>query len=113
MIKANIIADSINNKGKRITSFVVTMPRIVLAELNTHRVLSRNSASSRAIPFAKMLEMVKKTPFMPIQWMKDHSGMQGNEFFTEESEIEAVKGAWLEARDNAVASAEKLSGLGL
>jgi len=113
MIQAKIIADSINNKGKRITSFVVTMPRIVLAELNTHRVLSRNSASSRAIPFAKMLEMVKKTPFMPIQWMKDHSGMQGNEFFTEENEIEAVKSAWLEARDNAVSSAEKLSGLGL
>jgi thymidylate synthase ThyX len=113
MIKAEIIADSINSKGKRITSFVVTMPRIVLAELNTHRTLSRNSASSRAIPFAKMVEMVKKTPFMPIQLMKDHSGMQGNEFFTEESEIEAVKAAWLEGRDNAVASAEKLSALGL
>ncbi len=113
MIKAEIIADSINAKGKRITSFVVTMPRIVLAELNTHRVLSRNSASSRAIPFAKMLEMVKKTPFMPIQWMKDHSGMQGNEFFTDENEAKAVEAAWLEARDNAVASAEKLSALGL
>ena len=113
MIQAKIIADSINNKGKRITSFVVTMPRIVLAELNTHRTLSRNSASSRAIPFVKMLEMVKKTPFMPIQLMKDHSGMQGNEFFTDESEIEAVKAAWFEARDNAVASAEKLSALGL
>ncbi len=113
MIQAKIIADSINNKGKRITSFVVTMPRIVLAELNTHRTLSRNSASSRAIPFVKMLEMVKKTPFMPIQLMKDHSGMQGNEFFTEESEIEAVKAAWLEARDKAVESAEKLSALGL
>lgn len=113
MIQAKIIADSINNKGKRITSFVVTMPRIVLAELNTHRTLSRNSASSRAIPFVKMLEMVKKTPFMPIQLMKDHSGMQGNEFFTDESEIEAVKAAWLEGRDNAVKSAEKLSALGL
>lgn len=113
MIKAEIIADSINAKGKRITSFVVTMPRIVLAELNTHRVLSRNSASSRAIPFAKMLEMVKKTPFMPIQWMKDHSGMQGNEFFTDENEAKSVEAAWLEARDNAVASAEKLSALGL
>lgn len=113
MIQAKIIADSIDSKGKRITSFVVTMPRIVLAELNTHRTLSRNSASSRAIPFVKMLEMVKKTPFMPIQLMKDHSGMQGNEFFTDESEIEAVKAAWFEARDKAVESAEKLSALGL
>lgn len=113
MIQAKIIADSINSKGKRITSFVVTMPRIVLAELNTHRVLSRNSASSRAIPFAKMLEMVKKAPFMPIQWMKDHSGMQGNEFFTEESDIKTLEAAWLSARDHAVESAEHLSGLGL
>ena len=53
-IKAVIAADSINVKGKRITTFIVTMPRIVLAELNTHRVFSRNSASSRAIPFTKM-----------------------------------------------------------
>lgn len=112
MIQAQVIADSIY-KGKRITSFVVTMPRIVLAELNTHRVLSRNSASSRAIPFSKMLDAVKNNPFIPIQWMKDHSGMQGNEFFTDENEIKVLKDTYLEARDNAVASAEKLSNLGL
>jgi len=113
MIQAKIIADSINNKGKRITSFVVTMPRIVLAELNTHRVLSRNSASSRAIPFIKMLEMVKKTPFVPIRWMKEHTGMQGNEFFTNEIEIAQLEKAYLEGRDNAVRTAESLSNLGL
>lgn len=113
MIKAQIIADSINSKGKRITSFVVTMPRIVLAELNTHRVLSRNSASSRAIPFVKMLEMVKKSPFIPIRWMKEHTGMQGNEFFTDEAEIAQLEKVYLEGRDNAVKTAENLSALGL
>jgi thymidylate synthase ThyX len=113
MIQAKIIADSINAKGKRITSFVVTMPRIVLAELNTHRVLSRNSASSRAIPFVKMLEMVKKTPFVPIRWMKEHTGMQGNEFFTDEAEIAQLEKTYLEGRDNAVRTAESLSSLGL
>ena len=113
MIKSTIIADSINNKGKRITSFIVTIPRIVLAELNTHRVLSRNSASSRAIPFTKMLEMVKKTPFIPIRWMKEHTGMQGNEYFTEENDIKALEAAYLAGRDNAVATAESLSNLGL
>lgn len=112
-ISAQIIADSINSKGKRITSFVVTMPRIVLAELNTHRVLSRNSASSRAIPFVKMLDMVKTNPFIPIAWMKEHTGMQGNEFFTDENEINALKTAYLEGRDNAVRTAENLSSLGL
>lgn len=113
MIKAEIIADSIDKKGKRITSFVVTMPRIVLAELNTHRALSRNSASSRAIPFMKMLDMVKKTPFIPIKWMKEHTGMQGTEFFTDETEIKQLEIAYLDGRDNAIKTAEKLSGLGL
>ena len=113
MIQAKIIADSINNKGKRITSFVVTMPRIVLAELNTHRTLSRNSASSRAIPFAKMLDMVNKTPFIPIKWMKEHTGMQGSEYFTDENEIAQLEKTYLEGRDNAVKTAESLSNLGL
>ena len=61
-ISANIIADSLNEYGQRLTTFVLVFPRIVLAEFNTHRMLSRNSASSRAIPFEKMVKMVKKTP---------------------------------------------------
>lgn len=112
MIQAKVVADSIY-KGKRITSFVVTMPRIVLAELNTHRALSRNSASSRAIKFTKMLESVKTNPFIPIAWMKDHPGMQGNEFFTDEKEIQILEETYLRGRDAAVATAESLSNLGL
>lgn len=113
MIQAQIIADSINRKGKRITSFVVTMPRIVLAEFNTHRVFSRNSASSRAIPFAKMLDTVKNNPFIPIAWMKEHTGMQGTEYFTDPAEIAEIEKIYLEGRDSAVARAEKLSALGV
>lgn len=113
MIQAKIIADSINAKGKRITSFVVTMPRIVLAEFNTHRVFSRNSASSRAIPFAKMLDTVKNNPFIPIAWMKEHTGMQGNEYFTDPVEIAEIEKVYLEGRDSAVARAEKLSSMGV
>ena len=47
-INATIIADSKDVRGNRITTFVITFPRIVLAEFNTHRMLSKNSASSRA-----------------------------------------------------------------
>ena len=78
--KAEIIADSIVGTGERLTTFIVTFPRIVLAEFNTHRQFSRNSASSRAIPFKKMLKMVKENPFIPLAWQKDHSGMQGNDY---------------------------------
>ena len=80
-IDATIIADSKNEFGNRITTFIVTFPRIVLAEFNTHRMLSRNSASSRAVPPRKMIRKLKETPFVPIKWMKDHTGMQGKEYF--------------------------------
>lgn len=103
-ISASIIADSINPKGRRLTSFIVRFPRMVLAELNTHRAFSRNSASSRAIPFKKMLEMVQNDPFIPLRFQKDHSGMQGTEYFEGEEHEQCVRD-WLAARDSAVAAA--------
>lgn len=63
---------------------LVTFPRMNLAELNTHRVKSRNSASSRAIPFKRMVEMVRTNPFIPLRWQKEHTGMQGTEYWTDE-----------------------------
>lgn len=108
MIKADIIADSIHEISKdRITTFVVTFPRIILAELNTHRALSRNSASSRAIPFSKMVEAAEKTPFIPLKWMKDHPGMQGTEYFNDQ-DAQILNDIWLSGRDHAVASAKLL-----
>lgn len=112
MIKAEIITDSKNMLGQRLTTYVLTFPRIILAELNTHRVLSRNSASSRAIPFEKMLKMVKDNPFIPIKWMKDHKGMQGIEYFNEQESIER-KNQWLDARWRSMESAEKLAEMGV
>lgn len=107
-ITAEIIADSINKQGNRLTSYIVTIPRIVLAEFNTHRMLSRNSASSRAIPFDTMLDKVMSSPFIPIKWQKDHSGMQGSEYLEGEDEEMADK-RWLAARDSAVANAKILN----
>lgn len=122
-IDATIIADSENEHGQRITSFVCTFPRIVLAEFNTHRMLSRNSASSRAIPFEKMLKQIEEHTFIPIKWMKDHKGMQGDEYFTSEDFISnkngrfpapyMLKKQWLKARDSAILRAKKLSYDGL
>lgn len=105
MITAKIIADSLNPKGKRLTTFVLRFPRAILAELNTHRTFSRNSASSRATPFVKMVEMVKNDPFIPIRFQKDHKGMQGTEYFDGEEHNQCVSD-WLCARDSAVKSAE-------
>ena len=107
-ISAQIVADSINQQGDRLTSLLVTFPRIILAEVNTHRMLSKNTSSSRAIPFKKMVESVQNDPFIPIAWQKHHSGMQGTEYITEQSVVDFKKGVWLNARNKAIQSAEEL-----
>lgn len=109
---AKILADSMSPDGVRLTTLEVTFPRIVLAEFNTHRVFSRNSASSRAIPVEKMLKKVKEDPFIPIYWGKNQKGMQAEQELTEEEQVFAEE-AWLLARDKAVDSACHLLSLGI
>ncbi len=79
MITAKIIADSINPKDCRLTSWVLEYPRFVHAELMTHRVFSKNSASSRAIPIETMIKQIQDNPAMPEWWGKNQSGMQAKE----------------------------------
>ena len=76
---ARVLADSVSPDNVRLTTLEVTFPRIVLAEFNTHRVFSRNSASSRAIPVSKMIERVENDPFEPVYWGKNQKGMQAQE----------------------------------
>ena len=128
MISARVVADSLSPQNHRLTSLITVMPRMVLAEFNTHRAFSRNSASSRAIPFTKMCRSVEETPFVPMRWMKDHRGMQGTEYFDNNDRYELrkmssygatipmedkLKEEWLEARNAAVASAKCMHDLGL
>jgi len=111
-ISAKIIADSLNEFGDRLTTFVLVFPRIVLAELNTHRMLSRNSASSRAIPFKTMLKKVQEEPFVPIKFLREHKGMQGTEYF-EGEELLKRQEWWIQSAKAAALMAEELSNLGV
>lgn len=119
MISAQIVADSKNEFGNRITTMVITFPRIILAEFNTHRMLSRNSASSRAIPFAKMVKSVEENPFIPIAWQKDHKGMQGTEYFKpaqdehDKNTLEDCLREWQEAKESVIYHAKQLNRLGV
>lgn len=74
---ARVLADSITLEGHRLTTFEATCWRPVLAEQNTHRVLSRNSASSRAIPVKKQLDRFVDDFAQPLVWPKEQKGMQG------------------------------------
>jgi thymidylate synthase ThyX len=73
--KCEILADSISDHGDRLTTFLVEYPRIVLSETNTHRMLSKNTASSRAIPVAKQIAKVRDDPFIPTVFGKNQKGM--------------------------------------
>jgi len=113
MISAKIIADSKNEFSNRLTTMMATFPRFILAELNTHRMLSKNSASSRAIPFVKMVKSVEENPFIPIAWQKDHPGMQGTEYFTSDHDIAVRELMWEDNRKYAIAGAKHLSESGV
>lgn len=112
MHSAKIIADSISPVGARLTTMEVVMPRIVLAEFNTHRMFSRNSASSRAIPVEKMLEMVRANPYTPSHWGKNQKGMQANEEADPET-AEKAENCWLVAMNYACIRVEQLLELGI
>lgn len=111
MIKADLIADSTHN-GIRIETWELQYPRFIHAELMTHRQFSRNAASSRAIPIAKVLEQVLTNPAQPVEWGTNQSGMQAGKT------LKGVKRAlvvylWKRAAKAAAKAAGPLKALGL
>lgn len=75
-MEVTIVADSISPRGKRITTFELEYPRFIHAELMTHRMLSRNGQSSRAVPLLKNLE---KGVVYPLTFGKNMAGMSSKE----------------------------------
>lgn len=109
---ARVICDSVSPYGVRLTTLEVKYHRFVLAEMNTHRAFSRNTASSRAIPYKKVRDSVRDDPAIPLSWPNERKGMQGGEELDEGLMI-SCEGLWLKARDLAVENADKLHILGL
>lgn len=113
-IKAEIIAYSRNiETGDELITYRLTYPRIILAQLNTYKSLVKITASSRAQPFNKVVEVIENDPFIPLAYQRAHKGMQGTEYFTDEEEIRQRDLEWLTARDKAVEQAKKLNDLGV
>lgn len=74
-----IVADSVGPNGARLTTFKLKYPRMIHSEFMTHRMISRNASSTRAIPVAKMIEWVERDPAMPVFWGANRAGMQATE----------------------------------
>ena len=78
-IIAKVICDSVSETGKRITTFELEYNRYIHAELLTHRMLSKNCSSSRAIPIEKMLGYIENNMALPVYLGRNKSGMQAVE----------------------------------
>jgi thymidylate synthase ThyX len=108
LITARILADSVAPNGQRMTTMEIEYPRFILAELNTHRMLSKNSASSRAIPVKTMHEHMRLNPARPVHWGKNQPGMQAKEELTD-NDLADVQFMWQRAQQDAMHWAQQMS----
>lgn len=76
-MEVKIIADSISEAGIRITTMELEYPRYIHSQFMTHRMFSRNAQSSRAIPTAKQIELIRDLP--PPNFAQNKAGMQAGE----------------------------------
>jgi len=88
-ITADVIHDSVSELGVRITTFVLEYPLFIHNQLLTHRMFSRSSTSSRAIPVKKMVDEVKRDPAIPEQFGENQRGMAPGKLLSLEKNVEA------------------------
>lgn len=78
MISAKVIAHSTYEGAAQQDELItaeVEFHRFILPEINTHRVMSRNYQSSRAVPIEKLIQQVRDNPAIPVHWGKNQRGM--------------------------------------
>lgn len=109
---AKIIKDTLAPSGFRLTTMQLTYPRFVHAEFMTHRMFSRNAASSRAIPIHKMIEQAQKDPVIPVWWGKAQPGMQAKEEISIYQK-QWCRETWLQALYRAIETVQLLDDRGL
>ena len=105
---ARVLLDSRSPSGARLTTFEVRYPRFIHSEMMTHRMFSRNAASSRAIPIKKMIASIREDPALPVYWGRNQTGMSAREEIS--ADVAALaKEQWYAALADALRHAERLS----
>ena len=95
---------------RELFTIVGNLHRFVLSEFNTHRAFSRNSASSRAIPVNKQIDLVRSAYVEPVHWGENRPGMSAENLISE-GDIAAARGIWYDAMSSAVDFATRLKDL--
>lgn len=111
-ITARIIAISIAPNGQLIVSWELEYQRFIHGEFMTHRLFSRNAASSRAIPVATIIDQVRNNPAMPIHFGQNMPGMQAKQELGTFRK-KAAKKLWKIAAKAACKVAEAMTRVGL
>jgi len=102
----HIQASQCSVTGQRIDTLIAEYPRCIHAQLLTHRVFSKNSSSTRAIPLHKAIQQIRDNPAEYI-WTAKQAGMQG-EVITDEDQLLHINGRNLIALEDAIYHAESL-----
>lgn len=110
-ISAKVVADS-KYRDTRLITLEIELHRFILPEANTHKALSRNYQSSRAIPILRQLEQIANDPAMPVYYGKDQAGMIAGEEL-EGRDLELAKMIILGMRDACLNGVKQLHKLGL
>lgn len=109
-----VVLDSRGPNGIRLITIEATYPLIIHNELMTHRVLSRNTASNRAIPVERMINSVIDDPFVPDLFPKAGKRMQPAGYWpTDSEEHVAAYESWMRARIHAVEEAREQLRIGV
>lgn len=109
MTKARVLSDSLFN-GSRCVTVECEYPRYILSQVNTHRVFSRNTASSRAIPLETNIKLIQSNPVIPT-WTGNKAGMVGTDVH-KEIKVKADR-IWLRAKDAMIIYAKQLAAIGI
>jgi thymidylate synthase ThyX len=112
MIKVNMVADSISPWGKRICTFSARVPRVILAELNTHRLLSRNAESARARKTSRLLAQLEQEGVYEPMWTQDAPGM-GDAGVLDADSFRKADSIYREYMRSATLTCHQLSELGI
>ncbi|SES36134.1 Thymidylate synthase complementing protein [Lentzea xinjiangensis] len=107
---AVVIADSTCEGSVRLTTMEIRFHRFILPQLNSHRVFSRNSSSSRAIPVSRQLANLGDQRAAPLSWPAEKRGMQGGLALEDPTEAQAI---WHDLGKVATEAAEALQATGL
>jgi hypothetical protein len=94
-ITAKVLLKSVGPESNvAMITYELELPRIILAELNTHKILVRNSQSSRAVPLKSAIKKIDDNDiFVPSYWGKNKSGMSATESLSQ-NDIEMCKDEW-------------------